>query len=154
MAARRLRLSPHSHYGTRRALQREFVALREEYARIAGYKISLTEPAAQRRYGLASPAIGVLFDDMLLSDGAVVNARAGRQLGYEADLLVRVGDEAINAATALWELLPHLNSVIAFLELPDLLVRQRVASSGRFLATNAGARLGVLGSEIEVPKTT
>ena len=135
-----------------RALQREFVALREEYSRVAGYKIALIGQSAQRDYGLAGPVVGVLFDDMLLSDDAVVNARAGRRLAYEADLLVRVEDEAINDATTLEELLPHLNSVIAFLELPDLLVRRRVLSSGRFLATNAGARLGVLGSEVEVPE--
>ena len=134
------------------ALQREFVALRGEYAHVAGYKVALTQAVAQRSYGLAGPVVGVLFDDMLLSDGAIVNANAGRRLGYEADLLVRISDEAVNDATTLVELLPHINSVIAFLELPDLLVRQRVLSSGRFLATNAGARLGVLGSEIEVPE--
>ncbi len=132
------------------ALQRQFVALRQEYARVAGYKIALTHADAQRGYGFAGPVIGVLFDDMLLSDNTVISTRVGRRLGYEADLLVRIADDGITDATSLLELLPHLESVIAFMELPDLLVPQRVLSSGRFLAVNTGARLGVLGSETEV----
>lgn len=65
---------------------------------LVGYKAGLTNPAAQQRFNANAPVWGMLYADMLLLDGSLVDANFGARPLYEVDLLVRVGSEAINTA--------------------------------------------------------
>jgi 2-keto-4-pentenoate hydratase len=91
---------------------------------------------------------------MLLKNGATVEANFGARPLYEADLLVRVSDAAINGARTPADVMAAIDQVIPFIELPDLVVQAPPKLNGAAIAAiNVGARLGVLGTPIAVPAT-
>lgn len=127
------------------------VLLQSKLGAVAGYKAGLTNPAVQQRFNHNSPVRGTLYSAMLLESGVTVDATFGARPLFEADLLVRVSDTAINRAGTAQEILACIDQVIPFIELPDLLVADpgRLDGAG-IIAINVGARLGVMGTPIEV----
>ena len=122
--------------------------------RVVGYKAGLTNRAVQERFGVASPVRGVLFENMMLKDGAEVPARFGARPVFEAYLLVVVKDSAIHKAKTHLDALRSLSLVIPFIELPDLLIAEGEKVSGPLIVSlNVGARLGVVGKGIPVEAT-
>ena len=120
---------------------------------LVGYKAGLTNPAVQKRFNTDQPVWGALYRDMLLNDGAVVPATFGARPLYEADLLVRVKDAGINNARTPAEVLQHVDQIVPFIELPDLLVQAPPKLNGAGVsAINVGARLGVRGAPLAVPQ--
>ncbi|XOB97824.1 2-keto-4-pentenoate hydratase [Deinococcota bacterium DY0809b] len=116
-----------------------------------GYKVGLTSKAVQERFGVDHPLRGVLLERMLLESGAVVPARFGAVPIAEADLIVRVKDAGVNQARTPEEVLEHLDAVVPFIELPDLMLKKGEPLTGATItAINVGARLGVLGRPIPV----
>lgn len=116
-----------------------------------GYKAGLTNSAVQQRFKHSSPVRGSLYGPMLLHSGATVPNRFGARPLYEADLLVRVSDPAINAASTPARVLESIDQVIPFIELPDLMVADPGQMDGAaIIAINVGARLGVMGTPIPV----
>ncbi|MDH5538029.1 MAG: fumarylacetoacetate hydrolase [Rhizobacter sp.] len=123
-------------------------------AKVVGYKAGLTNPAVQKRFNASAPVWGVLYAPMLLKDGATVDAKFGARPLFEADMLVRVSDAAINKARTPEQVLRHIDQVIPFMELPDLVVQAPPKLNGAAIAAiNVGARLGVLGAPIAVQRT-
>lgn len=119
-----------------------------------GYKVGLTSAPVQARFGVNQPLRGVLLrSSVSLADGAEVPARFGAVPIIESDFLVRVRDAGINqAGRDHVAILRHLDAVIPYIELPDLVL------SGGFdgpnlLAINVGARLGVVGAPVPVEAT-
>ena len=124
--------------------------LSEELGPPVGYKAGLTSPATQERFGVSSPLHGVLLRDMLLEDGATVPAAFGARPIVEADLVVVVGDAAINDAQTPEEVLEHVSAVHPFIELADLVVAEGEPLDASVIAAiDVGARQGVLGEAIE-----
>ena len=120
--------------------------------RLVGYKAGLTNPAVQKRFNTDQPVWGALYTDMLVGNFASVDAAFGARPLYEADLLVRVKDAAINNAKTPAEVLANVDQVIPFIELPDLTVQSPPKLNGTALsAINVGARMGVRGSPLMVP---
>jgi 2-keto-4-pentenoate hydratase len=116
-----------------------------------GWKVGLTNPAAQQRFGASQPVSGAIFFGTLRErSGAELPARFGTAPAVESDLLVRIRDEGVNeAGDDHVALLRHVEAVIPFIELPDLVYGGGVAWSGPLLVSiNVGARLGVLGEPI------
>ena len=106
----------------------------------------------QERFRTDQPVWGALYTDMLLGNDATVDAAFGARPLYEADLLVRVKDAAINNAKTPAEVLAHVDQVIPFIELPDLVVESPPKLNGAGIsAINVGARLGVRGTPLVVP---
>jgi 2-keto-4-pentenoate hydratase len=125
--------------------------LRTTLGEPVGYKAGLTNSAVQQRFGHASPVRGSLYEPMLLHSGATVPSQFGARPLYEADLLVRVSDPAINSATTPAQVLESIDQVIPFIELPDLMVADPGQMDGAaIIAINVGARLGVMGTPIAV----
>ena len=123
--------------------------LAKTQGRIVGYKAGLTNKAVQQRFGYDAPVLGVLFEKMLLNDGAEVPAKFGARAVFEADLVVEVKDEGINLAKTPQEVLAHISRIYPFIELPDLVLDPSVPLNGPAItAINVGARLGVLGKPI------
>lgn len=129
--------------------------LEQQLGRPVGYKAGLTNPAVQKRFNHDSPVWGVLYAPMLLKNGASVDAAFGARPLFEADMLVRVSDAGINRARTPQEVLKHIDQVIPFIELPDLMVEAPPKLNGAAInAINVGARLGVLGDPIPVQRST
>lgn len=128
--------------------------LAQRQGKVVGYKAGLTNPAVQKRFGYNKPTWGKLYQGMILSDGAVVDATFGARPLFEADMLVRVRSEAINQAKTPMEVLETIDQVIPFIELPDLTVLAPPKLNGPAInAINVGARLGVAGQPVVVPQT-
>jgi 2-keto-4-pentenoate hydratase len=127
--------------------------LAKRYGAVVGYKAGLTNPAVQKRFNYDKPVWGVLYEGMLLGNGAVVEAGFGARPLYEADMLVRVKSGAINQAKTPAEVLDAIDQVIPFIELPDLMVQAPPKLNGPAVgAINVGARMGVMGQPIEIPR--
>lgn len=124
--------------------------LEQQLGRKAGYKAGLTNPAVQKRFHHDSPVRGTLFSAMLLPSGAQFPARFGARPLFEADLLVRVKSAAIHQARTPAQVMQHIDAVIPFIELPDLLVQDPARLDGAGItAINVGARWGVMGEPIK-----
>lgn len=122
----------------------------------AGWKVGLTNPAAQQRFGTPHPVAGAIFHGTLRErSGATLPAAFGLAPAVESDLLVRIRDAGVNdAGDDHVALLRHIDVVIPFIELPDLVHAGEVPWSGPLLVSiNVGARLGVLGAEIPAEAT-
>lgn len=118
---------------------------------VAGYKAGFTSAALQERFKIDQPVRGTLLQKMLLEDGTVLTANFGIRSMIEADLLVRVGSEAINQAETPAEALAGLDAVIPFIELPDLIYAKEVKlTAAAIVAVNVGARRGVMGEVIPI----
>ncbi len=128
--------------------------LAKRYGPVIGYKAGLTNPAVQKRFGTDQPVWGVLYEGMILDDGAAINAAFGARPLYEADLLVRVSSADINQARTPAEVLAAVDQIIPFIELPDLVVQAPgQLNGGGVTAINVGARFGVKGVPVAVPAT-
>jgi len=118
-----------------------------------GYKVGLTNAAAQQRFGVPHPVVGIIYQQTIaLRSGGEVPARFGAIPTVEADLLVRVRDESINQARTPLDVLRAIDLVIPFIELPDLVLSGGM-DGPNLLAINVGARLGVVGEAIPVEAT-
>ncbi len=138
------------------ARDRLVASLAQPWGDRVGWKVGLTNPAAQARFGVPHPVAGAIFHGTLRArSGAEIPAGFGIVPAVESDLLVRVRDEGVNEAGAdPIALLRHLDAVIPFIELPDLVHGAGTAWSGPLLVSiNVGARLGVVGEEIPVQAT-
>ena len=134
-----------------RRAQLELVALMGRSSRRAGYKVGLTDGKAREMFGISRPLVGVLFNQMLLQDGAGVALDSATSFMVELDLLVRVKSAGINQAGSVEEVARHIDAIIPFIELPDAMFRRGSSNAaGILLAGNVGARWGVTG----VPVTT
>ena len=123
-------------------------------AKVVGYKAGLTNPAVQKRFNASAPVWGVLYEPMLLKDGATVEAAFGARPLFEADLLVRVSDARINQAKTPEQVLQYIDQVIPAIELPDLVVEAPPKLNGAAIAAiNVGARYFVMGAPIAVQRT-
>ena len=130
------------------------VLLASSMGKVVGYKAGLTNPAVQKRFHTDKPVWGKLYEGMIQPSGATVPAAFGARPLYEADMLVRVKDAGIHEARTPYEVLQHIDQIIPFIELPDLIVQAPPQLNGPGVAAiNVGARLGVAGQPIAVPAT-
>jgi 2-keto-4-pentenoate hydratase len=130
-----------------------------------GWKVGLTNPAAQQRFGVAHPVAGAIFHGTVREQAGVtfpagttpvIPARFGIAPAVESDLVVRIRDEGVNeAGDDHVALLRHVEAVFPFIELPDLVYGgATVPWSGPLLVSiNVGARLGVLGEPVAAEAT-
>lgn len=128
--------------------------LTPHWGRVVGYKVGLTAPPAQQMFGVNHPVRGSIFESTIrLRSGAEVPATFGAFPQAEADFLLRVKDDGINAAGRdHLAILRHLDVAIPYLELPDLALSGQMTAPN-LLAMNVAARLGVLGEPIPVQAT-
>ena len=117
--------------------------------RPVGYKALFTNPASQRRFGVAGPAWGVMFERMMLPGGARLSAAFGARPRWEADFVVVVKDAGLAEAASPLEALAHISHLAPFIELPDLMI-EGAPTGAELIATNAAFRGGVLGARLAV----
>jgi 2-keto-4-pentenoate hydratase len=91
---------------------------------------------------------------MVLPEGLPTDAQFGARPLFEADLMLRVSSAGINQAQTMEDVLAHVDQVIPFIELPDLMVQNPAQLNGAAIAAiNVGARAGVGGTPIRVQRT-
>lgn len=118
---------------------------------VIGYKAGLTSNPAQERFGATEPVRGLLYQNMMLDDGATLDASWGAIPMVEADLVLVVADEGINTAATAQEALAHISAIRPFIELPDLtLAKGQPFTAETITAMGVGTRLGVLGAPVPV----
>lgn len=126
--------------------------LAAHYGKVVGYKAGLTNPATQKKFNTDQPTWGVLYEGMIQPNGFTTAPNFGARPLFEADMLVRVKDAGVNHAKTPEEVIQHIDQVIPFIELPDLIVQAPPKLDGAGVnAINVGARLGVAGTPIAVP---
>ena len=119
-----------------------------------GYKVGLYTAAGQARYGSAGPVLGLLFRNMLIPEGQLIAANYGVQPTWESDLLVVVGDGAINTARTREDIYRNLRAIRPFIELTNVNYDPGVKVNALQLeALDVGARMGVAGAETVLPQT-
>lgn len=129
-------------------------ALEKTLGKPVGFKAGLTAKPVQERFKATAPVGGVLLEGMILKDGAKVPAGFGARPVFEADMLLVVKDEGINATKTPEEALRHISGMRPFIELPDLALDPGEKLEGpQLLAINVGARLGVAGAEVPLSAT-
>ncbi len=126
-------------------------ALEPHMGPVIGYKAGLTSKPAQERFGTSEPVQGVLFRDMMHKDGAEIPSDWGARPVFEADLILVVGDAAINQATTPEEVIANITAIRPFIELPDLILAEdEPITPVTLTAIGVAPKLGVLGHEIPV----
>ena len=85
-------------------------ALEPHKGPVIGYKAGLTSKAAQERFGASEPVQGLLYRNMMLEDGAVIDVPWGAVPMVEADLVLEVKDAGINAAATPQQVLAHVSA--------------------------------------------
>ena len=129
-------------------------AIMPTFGKVVGYKAGLTNPNVQKAFGVSAPVRGTLMEKMLMKSGATIEAAFGARPLYEGDLILRVGDEAINGAATPMDALKGIDAAIPFIELPDLVYAKDVKVNGPMLAAvNVAARYGIVGEPIPVQAT-
>jgi 2-keto-4-pentenoate hydratase len=138
---------------TGRCFRQQLMAtLAESLGPVVGYKVGVYTPAARNTYRTDAPVLGVLRERMLVAEGTPIAVSAGVALVSEADFVLVVRDEGINAATSREEAYRHLRGFRPFIELPDLNYRGEVPPRlGQLIALDVNARLGVVGAELPLP---
>lgn len=132
------------------AIQDKFVVEIADFVGIpVGYKVALSNRAIQQAFSVKEPIRGRLFDQMFLKSGSTITTNFGVRPLVEGDLIVRIGSDNINQAQTLKDVLKNIDAVYPFLELPDILYSENLRPNAiHLVATNAGARYGVLGEPI------
>lgn len=126
-------------------------ALAAHLGPVIGYKAGLTSTPAQERFGASAPVRGVLYRDMMMESGATLDVPWGAVPMVEADLVLEIGDSAVNSATTREEVMQNIASIRPFIELPDLaLDPSQPMTPETITAMGVGARRGVLGAAIAV----
>ncbi len=135
--------------------QEEFIGvISKKFGKPVGYKAGLTNPNVQKAFGISQPVRGTMLEKMMLKSGAVLPVAFGSIPFCEGDLIVRVGDEAINGVKTPEETLRWLDAVIPFIELPDMVFAKGVKlTAPAVIAINVGARYGIVGEPIPLAPT-
>jgi 2-keto-4-pentenoate hydratase len=135
--------------------ERVVAGLMPTQGRVVGYKAALTNPDVQKKFGAPAPIRGTLLARMLTMESAFpVEVKFAARPVFEADMLVEVGDDAINDARTPLEALRALSRVYPFIELADLVMAEgEPLNAAVITAINAGARGGIFGRAIDVEPT-
>lgn len=127
--------------------------LARAHGELVGYKVDLSNVHLQKTFRATEPVWGSYYKGMLLPARSTVPAKFGAQPLYKADLLVRVKSSGINQAKTPAEVLAHVDQIIPYIELVDVLVQKPAQLTvNNVAAINVGARLGVMGEPLAVPK--
>lgn len=131
------------------AVQQHYAATRVEGgARIVGRKVGATNPVIQRLFNVNEPDYGVLFDDMLLDDGAVLETAELIQPRVEPEIAFLLDRDLpgpnVTAATVLLStaaLVPCFEIIDSRITAWDITINETVADNGSSARCVLGAAL-------------
>lgn len=115
--------------------------------RVIGRKIGLTSLAVQAQLGVDRPDFGILFDDMMIADGASLDPAMVIQPKAEAEVaLILARDLAKPDATAM-DVLAAASHAVAAIEIVDSRIADWKISFADTVADNGSSAFFVLGGQ-------
>ena len=138
---------------TARTMRDRVVERFDEMFPRAAYKVVGLDPINAGLPGVDRPMVGVMYVGMFVPSGSTIPVDSAARLITEPDFLVSVADEGVNDATTLEQLLPHLDRVYAFIEVPAPLFGNSPPNPFLMQASNLLARWGVIGDSMQVTAT-
>lgn len=110
--------------------------------KLAGRKIGLTSKAMQAATGITEPDYGIIFDDMVLENGSVLDWNAYANPRVEVELAFRLKSDLRGPDCTLFDVLDATDYVIPALEILD----SRIEMEGRTIVDTISdnAAMGVM----------
>ncbi len=136
-----------------RDLRDQVIADFDEFLPRAAYKVVGLDPVNAALEGVDRPMVGAMYVSNFLPNDAHISLDSASVLITEPDILFRVSDSAINAATTLEEVLSNIDRVYAFIEVPAPLFNNNPPNPYLMQASNLLPRWGVIGESIAVADT-
>ena len=129
-------------------VQRAYVRRRLADDQIAGFKAGLTSQASQRRFGVTSPAAGVLLASGRRRTAAEIKASRFHLLMIETEIGFVVGERIAEPLEDVSALRERLRGVVPAIELPDLGFADMKKLKGvDIIAANVSAAEFIVGDE-------
>lgn len=122
-------------------------AWQSEGRRIVGRKIGLTAASVQKQLGVDQPDFGVLFDDMLLEDGAELGPHRLLQGRVEAEVALVLARDLTLPRTGFLDVLSACAYALPALEIVDSRIEGWKITFADTVADNASSAFFVLGRE-------
>ena len=124
---------------------------RDAGRRVVGRKVGLTSVAMQQMLGVDEPDFGVLFDDMVLDDGADLEGLQLIAPRVEAEISFVLGRDLAGPGVTTVDALRATEAVVASLEVIDSRIREWDIRLVDTIADNASAAACVLGPVLHDP---
>ncbi len=118
-----------------------------EGRRIVGRKAGLTAKAVQKQLGVDQPDFGVLFDDMQISDGGVLDPARALQPKAEAEIAFVLGRDLPGLDTTPEMVAEAISSVHAAIEIVDSRIADWKITFADTVADNGSSAFFVLADE-------
>lgn len=115
--------------------------------RIVGRKIGLTSKAVQAQLGVDRPDFGVLFDDMRIADGGVLDMGKVIQPKAEAEVALVMASDLDNVDATAADVAAATAHAVAAIEIVDSRIADWKISFADTVADNGSSAFFVLGSE-------
>lgn len=115
--------------------------------RIVGHKIGLTAKAVQVQLGVDQPDYGVLFDDMEVADGGVLDPARVIQPKAEAEIALILGKDLAGPGVSAEEVLAATDLVVAAIEIVDSRIQDWNITFADTVSDNGSSAFYVLGAE-------
>lgn len=112
--------------------------------RLSGRKIGLTSAAVQQQLGVDQPDFGMLFSDMEVVDGGVIETKKLIQPKAEGEIAFVLKKPLFNHDTTLAELLSAIDYVLPALEIVDSAIENWRITLVDTVADNASSAMYVL----------
>jgi len=119
---------------------------------LSGYKLSFVSQTSRQTHGAEQPRWGFMFERNLIDIIAVIPANFGAYPLFDANLIVEIKDEGLAEASTPLEALQHLDSVMPFMELSDLML-SGPNTANELVATNLSFRGSIKSPEVPVQVT-
>ena len=115
--------------------------------RIVGRKIGLTASAVQRQLGVDRPDFGVLFQDMEIADGGILEAAEVIQPKAEAEVALIFGRDLDKRDATADDVFAAVDSAVAAIEIVDSRIADWKITFADTVADNGSSAFFVLGTE-------
>jgi 2-keto-4-pentenoate hydratase len=129
-------------------VQKSYVEKKIADQKIAGFKAGLTSESSQKKFGVANPVSGVLFESGKRSEGAIIDSSAFHLPMIETEIGFVIGKsitQPLDDAAALREC---ISAVMPVIELPDLGFADMKQLKGvDIIAANVAAKQFIVGSK-------
>jgi 2-keto-4-pentenoate hydratase len=113
--------------------------------RVVGRKIGLTSEQVQKQLGVSQPDCGVLFLDMLISDGGSIDLSRLLQPKVEAEIALVLGRDITAPEPSVRDVIAATEYVLPALEIPDSRISDWRITFADTVADNASSGCFVLG---------
>ncbi len=121
-------------------------------AKVVGHKVGLTSIAMQQMLGVREPDYGVIFDDMLLTDGAATPAFRYLQPRVEIEIAFRLRTVLTGPGITFEQVMAATESVAPAIEIIDSRIADWKITLADTVADNASSAAIVVGNWVPVDR--